>query len=105
MIQALAYVVVALGSAALLIPVSLLLGVNTAYPLSVLWGWFLVPLGAPALSLAQTMGVVLVVGVFKGVSQTHSERSTSDKVTDFIGALTYPWFALGIGWVIKAVWL
>lgn len=31
--------------------------------LSILWGWFIVPLGTPVLSVAQAVGIILIVDV------------------------------------------
>ena len=36
-----------------------------AFVLSVLWGWFLVPMGAPAIGVALAYGLLLVVEVAK----------------------------------------
>lgn len=107
MVAALAFVVVALGSAVLLPALMILFALNTAYPLTVLWGWFVVPFGAPALSVPQMLGVLTVVALTKGVKTgtNNKQRTTEDKVGDFVAVAIFPWVTLLCGWLIKAVLL
>lgn len=55
------YVGAFIGAAAALIP----LGVWGGYVLSVMWGWFVAPLGVPSLSVAQAVGIMLLVGFLR----------------------------------------
>lgn len=69
----------------------------SAYALTYLWAWFVVPLFAlPALSVPQAYGLMLVTGLFK------SHRKSPDKIWEiyFIGALG-PLAALGVGYILK----
>jgi hypothetical protein len=66
-----------------------------------LWTWFAVPLGLPALSLAQVAGLILLV------AWTQPYRHREDEET--WGALRYellqPGFLLALGWLVKTFWL
>ena len=74
----------------------------SAWVLGRLWAWFLVPVGAPALSLASLFGIALTVRFV-----THQE--TWSKKVDTPGAIARcitdgfvsPTIVLGIGWVTR----
>ena len=69
------------------------------YVLSILWGWFIVPLfGLPALSIPFAIGFSLIVGYM-----THQATKTEDEPS--WGTLTahaalLPAFILLIGWIV-----
>lgn len=74
--------------------------------LSVLWGWFVVPVfGAPSLSVAQAYGLALVVRVASGLKDAESK---GDKGFGLVLAklVLVPPFICGlfllVGWVAKA---
>ena len=71
--------------------------------LSILWGWFIVPLGAMALSVPAAIGVALVVSFL-----THQYRSKANDDPDW-GALIWllcgPPVTLFVGWVVKTFFL
>lgn len=71
---------------------------------SVLWSWFVVPLFAvPALSVAQAIGLSIVIAVF-----THQvQESETDGLWDAIGksigaALVTPTMYLAMGWIVQS---
>ena len=64
--------------------------------LSILWGWFIVPLGLPEIGLANAIGVSLVVGFLTRHHAT-SEKDLSDRI---IESLITPLIVLGFGWVV-----
>lgn len=72
--------------------------------LSVLWGWFIVPLfGLPALSIWQACAVLLVASVLRG----WNPNKRDEKPKDFwFKVLLIPPFATGLylvfGWFVKA---
>lgn len=78
----------------------------SGFTLSVLWGWFVVPLfGQPALSVAQAYGIALVVRVAKGLD-TRTEK-TPDSFGVVLGkAFVLAPMACGLfllfGWVAKS---
>jgi len=42
--------------------------------ISILWNWFIVPLGLPAISLAHSIGLSLMVNVFKGYTESKTNE-------------------------------
>jgi hypothetical protein len=48
------------------IAVALLIGAATSYLLMLLWGFVLVPFGAPDFTYLQTCGLFILVGAFGG---------------------------------------
>jgi uncharacterized SAM-binding protein YcdF (DUF218 family) len=66
--------------------------------LSVMWRWFIVPLGVPALTIPAAIGVALVVGML-----THQTRN-SDEIeweTLLASAFINPLLALVVGWMLR----
>lgn len=73
--------------------------------LSILWGWFVVPVFAlPALSVWQAYGLVLVAGMLRGMKP-------GEKPNDGFGAAMFKAFllppfvcglVLPVGWAVKA---
>lgn len=71
----------------------------SALVFSVLWSWFVVPLGVPSINMAHAMGIGLMLGVLRGV---HSEPSHDDDpgYSAFMG-VAVPLFALAVGAVLR----
>lgn len=73
--------------------------------LSVLWGWFVVPLFAlPTLTIAQAYGIALVLRCAKGLmpSDNQKERSLADSFGRML--IIPPCVAgllMGVGWCVK----
>lgn len=68
------------------------------FALSVLWKWFIVPLGVPALSVPMACGLLVVVGVL-----THKTRRADhmpEEHDQLLVALIMPPMMLFIGWII-----
>ena len=80
-------------------------GLLSALALSLLWGWFIVPLfGLPALSLLSAYGMVLAFRVARGVPPHHKNEDGFGKVMAkafFNPALFYGLFIL-CGWIAKS---
>jgi len=69
------------------------------YVLSVMWGWFLVPLGAPEIGVAHAIGIAgLVAMMAKNSNASKDYKSLSGKVAE---AFVAPLVTLAIGWVAK----
>lgn len=73
------------------------------FVLSILWGWFLVPLGLPVISIPLGIGVALIVTFLTapGKAGKAEEKATAEKLQErmtqvFLG----PFIALLIGWVV-----
>ena len=75
------------------------------YALSVLWGWFFVPvLGLPVITVSGAIGISLIVRFI-----IHQEQKNNDKrdlseilLEGFFKALFTPAFALLMGWIVSA---
>ncbi len=71
----------------------------SAYVMSMLWGWFLVPLGVPAIGFVQAWGIMLMISVTRGLRAAEPE---DNKALQRLGAwLLGTVLALGIGYVLK----
>jgi hypothetical protein len=70
-----------------------------AFTLYVLWGWFVVPLGVPPLTIAWSAGIMLVASMVRGYSPRKSEEGDGARV---IGQAIFGCgYALALGYVIK----
>ena len=70
------------------------------YVVSVLWGWFAVPLGLPSVDIAWAIGISLTVGLL-----TYQYNGKNTKTEDDFGhalafATIFPAFILMIGWIV-----
>ncbi len=74
------------------------IGVLTGIVLSSLWGWFVVPLGYPQISIFHALGLTTLISIlrFDSVKQT-----TPDGIKD---ALLKPVIALGTAWLSGFLW-
>jgi hypothetical protein len=74
----------------------------SGFVLSVLWGWFAAPLGAPVLTVGQACGVRAIVGYLTFTPPKENEETSSTAHTIVFAALA-PALALFFGWLIKVV--
>lgn len=74
-----------------------LLAIQQAWAISVLWGWFIVPLGLPAIGIAAAVGVSVTVSALRG----RRGRSSDDGKWALAKAALQPWFCLAVGWTAK----
>lgn len=85
---------------AMLAPISL----YYSWAASILWGWFLVPLGAPSVTILQCWGIMLVIIMFR--PRLSLQKSDDSELVSAAGALVLaPLLALGFGWAIKNWWM
>ena len=75
---------------------------------SVLWGWFVVPLGVPEVSVLHAMGLTLALRALAGFSGKPQPDKTEDKMVALrklghvLGVATVaPALALAVGWAIR----
>jgi hypothetical protein len=87
-------ITLALGTVALL-ALGILYG---AFVVWVLWGWFMVPLGLPQITIAWAVGIALMGAVLQATPPPANE---DDRRMHAITGLLKPVFALAIGWVAK----
>lgn len=77
----------------------------SGYVLSILLAWFLVPaLGAPALGVAQAMGVTLTARMVAGHASGKDDsekKTTAEKLTGLANIFVKPLVILCVGWVVK----
>lgn len=78
--------------------------ITGAWAFSTLWGWFVVPLGFPALSWAHAYGIMLVVNILKiknkdFKSAVGEKKEFSDSVGELLGFFVVYLVAVGLGWV------
>jgi len=76
-----------------------LFAIYNAWVLSILWGWFIVPLGVKSLSIAHAYGVTLVAGLFLSTRGIKENKNQDDWVSSLITWLILPLVALFFGWV------
>jgi hypothetical protein len=82
---------------ALFVPTLLIRG----FVFSVLWGWFVVPLGVVAIGVAHAIGLTTVFG-FLTTHLTHYQRKQSDNpFGDALGRmLVVPFLVLFFAWIV-----
>jgi hypothetical protein len=86
--------------------VALVLGsIFNGYALSVLWGWFVVPVfHLPVLTVVPAIGIAMVVGYLTHQTEPdveEKERETGEKLLRLIALVFFrPAFALFFGWIV-----
>lgn len=80
-----------------------------AWALSSLWAWFVVPLGAPAIGWAHSLGLALIPALATGDAwsarrEPKSESEWGKAAERAITAIVGPLVALAFGWVF-ARWM
>lgn len=68
------------------------------FALSVLWGWFIVPLGAPKITVPLAIGLALVVGMLAHQHAKDDDREWSDLLAH---AIVKPPLFLLMGWIVR----
>ena len=87
-----------LGAALALVPLALWYG----FVLSILWSWFVVPLGLHAITVPHAIGLTLIVSLMRPYRKPDDSKAGSNKfVEDFAAACLPSLLALGIGYVVK----
>ena len=93
--------VITLSIVALLLTIPSL--IFSGYVLSVLWGWFMVPIfGMPALSIPAAIGVWMVIGfITHQTIDADDSRTSEKKLYESIGqAISRPLLALLVGYIV-----
>jgi hypothetical protein len=68
--------------------------------LSSLWGWFVVPFGAPLLGFVPACGIMLLVSLILPHSQEQAARASSDWILHVSFFWFLPLILLFVGWVL-----
>lgn len=73
--------------------------IYNAWVLTILWGWFIVPLGVKALSVAHAYGFTLVTGLILSNRGVKENKDKDDWVGSILTWLLLPLVALFFGWI------
>ena len=65
---------------------------------SVMWKWFVVPLGMPSLTLVNAIGCILMVRFFFRFKNNSGNKNTLSE--SVVTILVKPWIFLGLGWLV-----
>lgn len=69
--------------------------------LSILWLWFLVPIGLPVISIPLAIGISSIVGVFKGYNYNRDKFESMDEAARaLLQELFRPFITLMFGWIV-----
>jgi hypothetical protein len=79
-----------------ILAVALVCAIVRGMVLSVLWFWFLVPLGVPPIETAHAIGISILAGMF---TAGYSDKSKDERVGEGIMGIAYPIVALLMGWL------
>jgi len=97
-----AALIIFFGAFATIVGMTALAVVINGYVLSILWVWFLVPFGLPAISVAHSIGVAMVTS---WLTYQHRASTQEDKEQALQGLgvvlIIRPLAALGIGYIVK----
>ena len=88
------------SDALVVLAASIPLGIYKGWVLTLLWRWFVVPLGAPGVGVVHAMGLVWVAALL--THQLGAENSRRPAVV-IASSLMFTTFALGFGWVLSVV--
>lgn len=87
----------------LYIPAAFIAACWNGFVLSVLWGWFIVPVfQAPTLRIPYAIGLAIVVSML--THQIDWKRAAEDdypEVVKLLGGSLVALFALGYGWIVR----
>lgn len=97
---------------ALLIPACIALAIFSGFVFTELWGWFIVPLGAPALSIAHGLGFMAVfvyplsaiamnIGIIKNKVSSEEKKPFVDAWSSWAVLLFVALFAWGYGAILS----
>lgn len=76
------------------------------WAISTLWGWFLVPIGAPAIGINTAIGIAVIIGLFThhlvhDVVKIGDKRSAADLFSTVVSrTVGAPLMALLVGWIV-----
>lgn len=77
------------------------MSVFSGFVLSILWGWFAVPLGIMSISIPHAIGISVLISSI--TQQIDSRKRTKDEdTTYYVSAIIRPFVVLLMGWVVKS---
>jgi hypothetical protein len=89
----------AVVSLLLALPVAVLEGLT----LSVVWEWFMVPLGLMSIGKAHAFGIIVMMGMFHGVSSREDDRPKLPGIVILLVGVFRCLLTLGVGWVAQSL--
>lgn len=92
-----------LGGIILLAVLIASIAVLRGWVLSILWAWFLVPMGLPPISIPYAIGISLVFGMLAkdSYSKSDDDDTREDTIKRLVGIYVAPLLILFIGWIVK----
>lgn len=74
------------------------------WAVSKLWGWFLVPLGVPAITVLHGLGISMFMAVFKQYVPKQKEKGKDTSIPaligEILGILLRPLLPVLVGWIV-----
>lgn len=75
------------------------------WALSTLWAWFLVPMGAPAITITTALGISVIIGLFTSHLNRETvkvgDKSVADLFTTVIAkSIGGPLMSVLVGWIV-----
>lgn len=75
--------------------------------LTVLWGWFIVPLGVPSISIATALGIVIIIDMLVHRPDTSETKDKVATVPELLGivfskAFLSPLITLGLAAIVAS---
>ena len=75
--------------------------------LTVLWGWFIVPLGVPSISIATALGIVIIIDMLVHRPDTSETKTKVTTMTELLGivfskAFLSPLITLGLAAIVAS---
>lgn len=78
-----------------------LASITHGFVLSILWGWFLVPLGAPALGIAHTIGIALLTRYLTYHHNNCEKEKEENPIVKVVAQVfIHPMMVLFVGWIV-----
>lgn len=76
-----------------------LMPIYQGFILSIVWVWFMVPFGLPAIGIAWAIGLTIVVRLITHTNRAEPEEEKSKKTARLVGAMLAPLCALGVAYI------
>lgn len=71
----------------------------TAWGIKTLWGWFMVPFGVPAISVAWSYGLLCLTNLMCRTFRTQQDEGTTKNFQRLANSAAIVALALGLGWI------
>ena len=81
--------------------VALVVAFWKAFVLTIIWGWFIVPLGVPAIGVLHAYGLLLFTSLVTFSVTRHKELETIDFTERLMFGALYPAIALAVAGVLN----